>query len=83
MASAVYPQTQDRFVRLIAGYWQAKRLHCGPQSADRNNVFSVCKEAFQKDGATEIFKAENKILWVQKINNLRKIATETVIIQII
>ena len=32
----------------------------------------------EKEGVTEVLKAENQILWVQKMNNLRSAATEIV-----
>ena len=32
----------------------------------------------EKEGVTEVLKAENQMLWVQKMNNLRNAATEIV-----
>lgn len=32
----------------------------------------------EKEGVTEVLKAENQILWVQKMNNLRNAAMEIV-----
>ena len=32
----------------------------------------------EKEGVTEVLKAENQMLWVQKMNNLRNTATEIV-----
>lgn len=32
----------------------------------------------EKEGVTEVLKAENQMLWVQKMNNLRSAATEIV-----
>ena len=32
----------------------------------------------EKEGVTEVLKAENQMLWVQKMNNLRNAAMETV-----
>ena len=32
----------------------------------------------EMEGVTEVLKAENQMLWVQKMNNLRNAATEIV-----
>lgn len=32
----------------------------------------------EMEGVTEVLKAENQMLWVQKMNNLRNTATEIV-----
>lgn len=32
----------------------------------------------EKEGVTEVLKAENQMLWVQKMNNLRNAAVEIV-----
>ena len=32
----------------------------------------------EKEGVKEVLKAENQMLWVQKMNNLRNAATEIV-----
>ena len=41
------------------------------------------KSLAEKENVTEKFKAENAMLWVQKINNIRNLATEIVNNQII
>ena len=38
----------------------------------------LVKELAEKEGVTEKLKAENQMLWVQKINNIRNRATEIV-----
>lgn len=38
----------------------------------------LVKELAVKDGITETLKAENQILWVQRMNAVRETATETV-----
>ena len=38
----------------------------------------LVKELAEKEGVTEAIKAENQMLWVQKMNNLRNAATEIV-----
>ena len=42
-------------------------------------MFSQLVKLFaEKEGVTEVLKAENQMLWVQKMNNLRNAATEIV-----
>ena len=38
----------------------------------------LVKQLFQKEGVTEALKAENQMLWVQKMNSLRNSAMEIV-----
>ena len=38
----------------------------------------LVKELAEEEGVTEKLKAENQMLWVQKINNIRNRATEIV-----
>ena len=38
----------------------------------------LVKELAEKEGVTEAIKAENQILWVQKMNNIRNAAMEIV-----
>ena len=38
----------------------------------------LVKELAEKEDVTEAIKAENQMLWVQKMNNLRNAATEIV-----
>ena len=38
----------------------------------------LVKQLSEKEGVTEALKAENQMLWVQKMNNLRNAATEIV-----
>lgn len=43
------------------------------------NMFSqLVKDLAEKENVTEKFKAENQMLWVQKMNNIRNRATEVV-----
>ena len=43
------------------------------------NIFSrLVKQLAEKEGVTETLKAENQMLWVQKMNNLRNAAMEIV-----
>jgi len=43
----------------------------------------LVKQMAQKQGATESLKAENQMLWVQKMNNIRSAASEIVISELI
>ena len=38
----------------------------------------VVKELAEKEGVTEAIKAENQMLWVQKMNSIRSAAMEVV-----
>ena len=42
-------------------------------------IFSrLVKQLAEKEGVTEVLKAENQMLWVQKMNNIRNAAMEVV-----
>ena len=43
----------------------------------------LVKQLTEKEGATETLKAENQMLWVQKMNNLRNAAMEIVLNELI
>ena len=43
-----------------------------------NMFFRLVKELAEKDGITEKLKAENQMLWVQRMNAVRKTATEII-----
>lgn len=43
-----------------------------------NMFLRVVKELAEKENVTEELKAENQILWVQKMNNIRSRATEII-----
>ena len=40
--------------------------------------FRLVKQLSEKEGVTEVLKAENQMLWVQKMNNIRNAAMEVV-----
>ena len=40
--------------------------------------FRLVKQLAEKEGVTEQLKADNQMLWVQKINNIRNRATEII-----
>jgi len=43
----------------------------------------LVKQLAEKEGVTEAIKAENQLLWVQKMNNLRNAAMEIVLNELI
>lgn len=43
----------------------------------------LVKELAEKEGVTEQLKAENAMLWVRKMNNIRSVATEIIFEEII
>lgn len=40
--------------------------------------FRLIKEMAEREGVTEMFKAENQMAWVGRMNNIRNIATEII-----
>ncbi|WP_294388449.1 TnpV protein [uncultured Ruminococcus sp.] len=45
--------------------------------------FRLIKQMAERDGMTEQLKAENQMLWVRKMNNIRNRATEIVNVELI
>ena len=45
--------------------------------------FRLVKQLAEKEGVTEQLKAENQMLWVQRMNNIRNRATEIVNVELI
>ena len=43
----------------------------------------LVKELAEKEGVTEAIKAENQMLWVQKMNKIRNAAMEIVLSELI
>lgn len=57
------------------------KLNSYPADIDRQaeEMFPrLVKELAEKEGVTEAFKAENQMLWLQKMNNIRNAAMEIV-----
>ena len=46
-------------------------------------IFRLIKQMAERDGVTEQLKAENQMLWVRKMNNIRNRATEIVNVELI
>ena len=45
--------------------------------------FRLIKQMAERDGVTEQLKAENQMMWVRKMNNIRNRATEIVNVELI
>ena len=43
----------------------------------------LVKQLFEKEGVTEALKAENQMLWVQRMNNIRSVTMEIVLSELI
>ena len=82
----IWGQRHLRYIRKHKVSLYAELLTTGKLNdylADLNNqaeaLFSrLVKQLSEKEGVTEAFKAENQMLWVQKMNNIRNAATEIV-----
>lgn len=61
---------------LTSGRLNAYLAEIDEQAEDM--FFRLVKEFAEKEGITEKLKAENQILWVQRMNVVREIATEIV-----
>ena len=48
------------------------------QKAGEAMFSRLVKQLSEKEGVTEVLKAENQMLWVQKMNNIRNAAMEVV-----
>jgi len=82
----IWGQRHLRYIRKHKVSLYAELLTTGKLNdylADLNEqaeaMFSrLVKQLFEKEGVTEAIKAENQMLWVQRMNNLRNAATEIV-----
>ena len=82
----IWGQRHLRYIRKYKVGLYAELLTAGKLNdylADINEqaeaMFSrLVKQLSEKEGVTEALKAENQMLWVQKMNNLRSAATEIV-----
>lgn len=82
----IWGQRHLRYIRKHKVSLYAELLTTGKLNdylADLNEqaeaMFSrLVKQLSEKEGVTETLKAENQMLWVQKMNNLRNTATEIV-----
>ena len=53
--------------------------HLADINEQAEEMFSrLVKQLAEKEGVTEVLKAENQMLWVQKMNNIRNAAMEIV-----
>ena len=82
----IWGQRHLRYIRKHKVSLYAELLTAGKLNdylADLNEqaeaMFSrLVKQLSEKEGVTEALKAENQMLWVQRMNNLRNAATEIV-----
>ena len=82
----IWGQRHLRYIRKHKVSLYAELLTTGKLNdylADLNEqaeaMFSrLVKQLSEKEGVTEALKAENQMLWVQKMNNLRNVAMEIV-----
>ena len=66
---------------LLSGLQLSGKLNSYLADIDRQaeEMFSrLVKQLAEKEGVTEALKAENQMLWVQRINNIRSAAMEIV-----
>ena len=74
-----YLRTEKRMV--FDGMMLSGKLNNYLEEIDRQaeEMFAkIVKDMAKKEGVTEHFKAENQMLWVQKMNSIRNRATEIV-----
>ena len=82
----IWGQRHRRYLKTHRKALYTSLLPCGKLNSyladiDRQagEMFSrLVKQLSEKEGVTETLKAENQMLWVQKMNNLRNTATEIV-----
>ena len=82
----IWGQRHLRYIRKHKVSLYAELLTTGKLNdylADLNEqaeaMFSrLVKQLFEKEGVTEAIKAENQMLWVQRMNNIRSAAMEIV-----
>ena len=82
----IWGQRHLRYIRKHKVSLYAELLATGKLNdylADLNEqaeaMFSrLVKQLFEKEGVTEAIKAENQMLWVQRMNNIRSAAMEIV-----
>lgn len=82
----IWGQRHLRYIRKYKTSLYAELLTTGKLNdylADLNEqaeaMFSrLVKQLAEKDGVTEALKAENQLLWVQRMNNIRNTAMEIV-----
>ena len=57
---------------------QTERLPCDLNEQAEELFSRLVKQLAEKEGVTEALKAENQMLWVQKMNSIRSAAMEVV-----
>ncbi len=82
----IWGQRHGRYLRqnkkaIYTGLLVSGELHGYLADIDKQaeEMFSqLVKQMAERDGVTEQFKAENQMLWVQRINAVREAATEII-----
>ena len=58
--------------------------HLGEINEQADSMFSqLVKQLVEQQGITEELKAENQLLWVQRMNNVQNVASEIVLNELI
>jgi len=67
-------------VKLSKNLFSDHRYQTGyiPQEAAEDMFFRLVKQLAEKEGVTEQLKADNQMLWVRKMNNIRNRANEII-----
>lgn len=81
-------KSQDRQKPQAFLYDLAHKMRTEQTPSDVNKqaedmFFRLIKQMAERDGVTEQLKAENQMLWVRKMNNIRNRATEIVNVELI
>ena len=75
----IWGQRHLRYIRKHKKFLYTELLTSGRLNDYLEEMFSrLVKQLAEKEGVTEALKAENQMLWVQKVNNLRNAAMEIV-----
>ncbi len=71
---------------LFSGLWLSGEINGYIEQIDRNaeEMFSqLVKQLAESEGVTEQLKADNQMLWIQRMNNIRNRAEEIVLSEVV
>ena len=77
-ARSIFEKTSQGGLLWSADKRKAEWISCRSEWAGGGYVLSVVKQLVEKEGITETLKAENQMLWVQRMNAVREAAIEIV-----
>ena len=77
-ASAVSPAAPQGAVHRAADHRQAERLSGRLNEQAENRFLELVKQMAARESVTEQLKAQDQMLWVQRMNNIRDRAMEVV-----